>query len=94
MFHVRAHLTGLGLSENNISTLLGFMESEQSIDKIVNQLQMITKKKSSEASDLAKKALEELKLIVQNIETFDIGVIEVFTNITVCHFLKKLVVLV
>ena len=76
MSHVRGHLTGLGLSENNISTLLGFMESEQSIGKIANQLQMITKKKLSEASDLAKQALQELMLIVQNIETFDIGVIE------------------
>lgn len=72
-FQIRTHLISLGLSDNTILMLFNLLESESPINKIASQLQAITKKKS-EASTLAKQALQELKLIIQNIESFEVDV--------------------
>lgn len=60
-----------------IDALIGFLELETPISKVMNYLQIITRKKS-EASVLVKKALQELKLIVQNADLLGI---EVYTVI-------------
>lgn len=73
-FQIRTHLISLGLSDSTILMLFNLLESESPINKISSQLQMITKKKSTEASTLAKQALQELKLIIQNVESFEVDV--------------------
>lgn len=76
-FQVKTHFISLGLSDNSISTLFHLMELESTWPKIISILQGITKKKSGEASSLAKQGLQELKLIIQNAESL---------GVTVCKF--------
>lgn len=73
-FQIRTHLISLGLSDSTIIMLFNLLESESPISKISSHLQMITKKKSSEAGTLAKQALQELKSIIQNVESFEVDV--------------------
>ncbi|CAG9763995.1 unnamed protein product [Ceutorhynchus assimilis] len=61
-----------GLSDNMINLLINFINSEIEISKATNQFQTVTKKKSGEASALAKLALQELKTIVQNAEIYGV----------------------
>lgn len=61
-----------GLSDNMINLLINMLHSEFEVHKVVNQFQMITKKKSGEASALAKLALQELRTVVQNAEIYGV----------------------
>ncbi|KAF5298737.1 hypothetical protein FQR65_LT09606 [Abscondita terminalis] len=71
---IKTHLISMGLSDNSIATLFNLVEMENSLPKIVSAFQMITKKKSSEASILAKQGLQELKMIIQNAETLGVTI--------------------
>lgn len=68
---LKIYLISLGLSDNAIDTLISMLELESPINKITSPLQIITRKKS-ETSQLAKTALNELKLIVRNSELFGV----------------------
>ncbi|XP_030764956.1 eIF-2-alpha kinase GCN2 [Sitophilus oryzae] len=69
---IHTFLQQRGLSDNMIHVLVNLLYSEYEMDKVVNQFQMIIKKKSSEASNLAKEALAELRTIVDNAELYGI----------------------
>ncbi|KAK4885013.1 hypothetical protein RN001_001284 [Aquatica leii] len=73
-FQIKTHLISLGLSDNSIATLFNLVEMESSLPKVISAFQMITKKKSSEASILAKQALQELKFIIQNAEALGVTI--------------------
>lgn len=75
---LQMYLTDFGLSDGSITTLLNLINSEFEINKAVSMMQGITKRKSGEASQLVKQALQELKLIVQNAEALGITVSIVF----------------
>ncbi|CAG9859480.1 unnamed protein product [Phyllotreta striolata] len=66
------YLIGLGLSDNTIGVLMNLLNSEFEMSKAPSQFQMITKKKTGEAGQLARQALQELKVICQNAEAFGI----------------------
>ncbi|CAH0551983.1 unnamed protein product [Brassicogethes aeneus] len=66
------YLITLGLSDNSISLFINLTNQEFDISKITNQFQMILKKKSGEASQLAKQAIQDLKQIAQNAEAFGV----------------------
>lgn len=67
-------LISFGLSDHFIATLTNIFNSEFEVNKASNQFQMIIKKRSSEASTLAKQALQDLKCIANNAEAFGVTV--------------------
>ncbi|CAH1116543.1 unnamed protein product [Phaedon cochleariae] len=71
-FQLQNHFITLGLSDNMINMLLSFFYSEFEISKAANQFQMITKKKSGEASQLARQALQDLKKISHNAQAYGV----------------------
>lgn len=76
----------LGLPDNNINILMNLFNSEFEISKVASHFQMITKKRSGDASQFARQALHELKMISQNAEAYGI---EVNTTLKVYHFGQK-----
>ncbi|KAJ8980157.1 hypothetical protein NQ317_014652, partial [Molorchus minor] len=64
-YQLQTYFITLGLSDNVINILQNFFNSEFEISKAMNQFQTITKKEVREASQLAKEALQDLKLIGQ-----------------------------
>lgn len=68
------YLTGFGLSDSTIATLLNLINSEFEINKAVSVMQGITKRKSGDASQLVKQALQELKVVIQNAEALGVTV--------------------
>ncbi|XP_031334945.1 eIF-2-alpha kinase GCN2 isoform X2 [Photinus pyralis] len=70
---VKTHLISLGLSDNSITTLFNLIEMENTFPKIMSAFQIITRKKSTEASTLAKQGLQELKIIIQNAEALGVN---------------------
>lgn len=75
---LQMYLTGFGLSDSTIAMLFNLLNSEFEINKAVSVMQTITKRRSGEASQLAKQALQELKVVVQNAEAFGVTVSIVF----------------
>lgn len=65
---------GFGLSDNSITTLINLITAEFDISKAINILQIITKRKSGEPSQMAKLALQELKAIIGNAEALGVTV--------------------
>ncbi|XP_066249145.1 eIF-2-alpha kinase GCN2 isoform X1 [Euwallacea similis] len=61
-----------GLSDTMMHLLIGYLHSEIEISKVTNYFQAITKKKTGEASELAKTAIQELKTVVQNAEFYGV----------------------
>lgn len=57
---------------------MNLISAECEINKAISILQMITKKKSGDASQLAKQALQELKTVIQNAEIFGVSVSDFF----------------
>ncbi|XP_025831674.1 eIF-2-alpha kinase GCN2 [Agrilus planipennis] len=70
---IRTHLMSLGLSDNSIATLFNLIELEQPLSKINSILQSITRKRSNEAAQLAKQALQDLKIIINNAESLGVS---------------------
>ncbi|KAK5647909.1 hypothetical protein RI129_002801 [Pyrocoelia pectoralis] len=70
---IKTHLISLGLSDNSIATLFNLIEMENTFPKIISAFQIITRKKSTEASALAKQGLQELKIIIQNAEALGVN---------------------
>lgn len=66
------------MSDNAVTTLMNLIGAEYEIGKAISILQMITKKKSGDASQLAKQALQDLKTVIQNAETFGVSVSNCF----------------
>nr|CAI5825581.1 unnamed protein product [Callosobruchus analis] len=64
--NMQNYLITFGLPDNSINLLINLLNSEFEITKCISHFQMITKKKQSEASQLARQALQDLKLICQN----------------------------
>ncbi|KAJ8925528.1 hypothetical protein NQ315_009367 [Exocentrus adspersus] len=62
----------LGLSDTSINLLLNLFYIECEISKASSQFQMLTKKRSGEASRLAITAIEELKIIGQYARTYGV----------------------
>lgn len=62
------------MSDSNINQLLNLLYSEFEFSKATSQFQMITKKKNSEAGNLARKALDDLKIICKNAESYGVEV--------------------
>lgn len=73
-YEMQNYFITLGLSDNTINLLLNLFNSEFEISKAVNQFQMITKKRSGDASRLASQALQDLKIIGQNAEAYGVKV--------------------
>lgn len=73
---LQMYFTGFGLSDNIITTLVNLVNSEFEMGKAVSIMQSITKRKSGEASQLAKQALQELKVVIQNAEALGVTVSE------------------
>lgn len=71
---MQTYLISLGLSDNFIHSVTNLISQDVEISKLTNQFQMILKKKSGEASELAKQAVQDLKQIAQNAEAFGIKV--------------------
>lgn len=71
---IKKRLASIGLSDKTISLLGGYLEQEGSIPDVTSNLQTITRKKDSEAAQLAKQALQELKIIYQNSQALAIKV--------------------
>lgn len=71
---LQMYLRGFGLSDGTIATLLNLINSEFELNKAVSVMQVITKRKSGEASQLVKQALQELKVVVQNAEALGVTV--------------------
>lgn len=71
---LQMYLTGFGLSDNIITSLVNLICSEFEINRAVSIMQSITKRKSGEASQLAKQALQELKIVIQNAEALGVTV--------------------
>ncbi|RZC35247.1 Pkinase, RWD and/or tRNA-synt His domain containing protein [Asbolus verrucosus] len=69
---LQTYLIRFGLPDNVISTLINIFNSEFELCKAANQLQAITRKKSGDASHLAKQALQDLKSIAHNAEAFGV----------------------
>ncbi|VEN50557.1 unnamed protein product, partial [Callosobruchus maculatus] len=65
-YHMQNYLIIFGLPDSSIHLLINLLNSEFEITKCISHFQMITKKKQSEASQLARQALQDLKLICQN----------------------------
>ncbi|CAH1982227.1 unnamed protein product [Acanthoscelides obtectus] len=65
-YNMQNYLISFGLPDNSIHLLINLLNSELEISKCVSHFQMITKKKQSEASQLARQALQDLKLMYQN----------------------------
>ncbi|KAF7284929.1 hypothetical protein GWI33_017408 [Rhynchophorus ferrugineus] len=65
-------LINKGLSDSMIHLLINFLHTEFEFSKVSSSFQMITKKKSGEASVLAKMALKELKAIASHAELYGI----------------------
>lgn len=72
--HLQMYFTGFGLSDNTISFLINLINSEFEISKAMGTMQTITKRRSGEASQLAKQALQELKIVIQNAEALGVTV--------------------
>jgi hypothetical protein len=70
---LKTYLISFGLSDNSITTLTDTLSLEFKLSKIPSQLHSITRKKTTEANQLAK-ALQELKAITHNAEAFGISV--------------------
>lgn len=68
---LKNYLITLDLTDNAIDMLINTIELESPIDKITSSLQVLMRRKS-ETSQLAKNALNELKLIVENCQLFGI----------------------
>lgn len=81
---LQTYLIRFGLSDNCISTLTNIFSSEFEISKAANNFQSITRKKTSEASHLAKQALQELKNIAHNAEAFGVTVSLIIVDYTSC----------
>ncbi|XP_050510024.1 eIF-2-alpha kinase GCN2 isoform X1 [Diabrotica virgifera virgifera] len=71
-YQLQNHFVTLGLSDNTINLLTNFFNTDCEISKAANHFQSITKKRSGEASQLARQALQELKVISQNAETYGV----------------------
>lgn len=71
---LQMYLAGFGLSDSTIATLVNLIYSEFEINKAVSVMQAITKRKSGEASQLVKQALQELKIVMQNAEALGVTV--------------------
>ncbi|KAG5896432.1 hypothetical protein JTB14_022511 [Gonioctena quinquepunctata] len=71
-FQMQNYFITLGLPDNVIHLLLSFFNSEFEMSKALNHFQMITKKRSGEASKLASQALQDLKTITQNAEAYGV----------------------
>lgn len=63
-----------GLSDNSITTLINLITGEFEINKAINIMQIITKRKTAETSQMAKLALQELKAIIANAEALGVTV--------------------
>lgn len=73
-YEMQNYFISLGLPDNNINMLINFFSTEFEISKVTNYFQMITKKKTGEASQMAKTALKDLRTIAQTAETFGVTV--------------------
>lgn len=71
---LQSFFAGLGLSDNSITTLINLITAEFEISKAINIMQIITKRKSGEPSQMAKLALQELKAIIGNAEALGVTV--------------------
>nr|CAH7725974.1 unnamed protein product [Callosobruchus chinensis] len=67
------YLITFGLPDSSIHLLVNLLNSEFEITKCISHFQMITKKKQSEASQLARQALQDLKLICQNAVAYGVS---------------------
>lgn len=71
-YEMQNYFIRLGLPDNNINMLVNFFSTEFEIGQVMNCFQGITKRKSGEASQLAKQALKELRTIAQTAEAFGV----------------------
>lgn len=76
---LHAYMMSLGLSETNVANLLSLLNSEIEVDNITTNFLMITKKKSTEASQMAKQALNDLKTVIQNTRSMGLNLEIVLT---------------
>lgn len=83
---LQMYFTGFGLSDNIITLLVNLTCTEFDINKAVSIMQSITKRKSGEASQLAKQALQELKIVIQNAEALGVTVSKTKIYISVQKF--------
>lgn len=61
---------------------MNLISAELEINKAANFMQMITKRKTGEACQLAKQALQELKMIIQNAEALGVSVSNSFCSVS------------
>ncbi|XP_060526951.1 eIF-2-alpha kinase GCN2 isoform X2 [Cylas formicarius] len=71
-YQIQNFFVGHGLSDNMINLLMNFLNSEYEVSKLSNHFQTITKKKTGEACSMAKEAIHDLKLIIQNAESYGV----------------------
>lgn len=68
------------MSDSNINQLLNLLNNDIDSSKAAYHFQMITKKKIGEAGNLARVALNDLKVICKNAESYGVEV-RCFTSI-------------
>lgn len=90
-YEMQNYFITLGLSDNTIHFLLNLFNSEFEISKAANQFQMITKKRSGEASRLATQALQDLKIIGQNAEAYGVKVSYLLNLLTCLSYCPTLI---
>ena len=66
-----AHLTTLGITEQNISLLFGIFEQEGSLTKISGNISFLTKRNNDEAGQI-KKAMSDLEAIIKHAKSMGI----------------------